>query len=75
MIIILTTSVLVLYVYLGLKKPVIALVTLPVVVFTSLVCAAINEDIIAGSIACIMIFSTFVAILLSKRGDDLPQWP
>jgi type IV pilus assembly protein PilC len=73
--IILTTSVLVLYIYLGLKKPAIALVTLPFIVFTLLVNSALDEDIIAGSIACIIIFSTFVAILMSKRRDDSPQWP
>lgn len=73
--IILTTSVLVLYIYLGLKKPAIALVTLPFIVFTLIVNAALDENIIAGSIACFIIFSTFIAILMSKRGDDSYQWP
>ncbi len=63
------------YIYLGLKKPAIALITSPFVVFTIAIIAALDEDPLAGMIAAILFFATLVAILISKRRFDPVQWP
>jgi type IV pilus assembly protein PilC len=66
--------VLVVYTYLGLKKPAIALVTSP---FIALSIFVLGEAESAGAmvIAPFIFFATVIAVSISKRDPDSERWP
>lgn len=66
--------VLVVYIYLGLKQPAIALVTSPVVALTLFV-AAEAESAGAMVIAPFIFFATVIAVSISKRDPESERWP
>jgi len=72
-----TTTLLVVavYIYLGLKRPGIALVTSPFIAGTLIMVAATEEDIVAVSVAPFVFVATLIAVLLSRREPDSEQWP
>ena len=67
--------VLVFYIYLGYKKPGIALITVPFVSITLGIITSIDENPLAGIIAGFLFLATLVSVLISKRRYDSPQWP
>ena len=66
--------VLVVYVYLGFKKPAIALITSPVVA-VSLFITAEAESAGAMVLAPFIFFATVIAVSISKRDPDSERWP
>ncbi|MGB2866588.1 MAG: type II secretion system F family protein [Sedimentisphaerales bacterium] len=74
MLIIISILVLAFCIYLGLKQPAIALVTLPFVAGTLLVAGATEESAIVV-IAPAIFVATIIAVLMSKREPDSEQWP
>ncbi|MHC4541860.1 MAG: type II secretion system F family protein [Planctomycetota bacterium] len=63
------------YIYLGLKRPGIALVTAPFVTGALVVMAATEEDVVVVSVAPLVFLATLIAVLLSRREPDSEQWP
>ncbi|MBN1975028.1 MAG: type II secretion system F family protein [Sedimentisphaerales bacterium] len=66
---------LILYIYLGLKKPAIALITCPIAAGTLLLFGAAEYDIIIMFSAGIIFLSAIIAILFSKSDPDHINWP
>jgi len=66
---------LVLYAYLGWKRPGIALITSPIVTGVLIFVAAAEEDIVAVCIAPFIFVVTLVVVLFSRREPDVGQWP
>jgi general secretion pathway protein F len=64
-----------LYIYLGLKKPGVALVTSPFLVGALIVAGAVKENpfIVAG--APVIFIATLITVLLSKQEPDSDNWP
>jgi type IV pilus assembly protein PilC len=75
MIIAMTIVLLVVYIYLGLKMPAIALVTSPFVAGTLLVMGAASEDPAIMIMAPLLFLGTLLAVAASKREPDSEQWP
>jgi general secretion pathway protein F len=70
-----TICVLVLYIFLGLKKSGFALITLPVV-GNALLILAVNKELLAPAIAALCIFpATLIAILFMKHETVVVPWP
>lgn len=70
-----TIILLVLYGYLGLKRPGIALITSPIVTGVLIVIALAEEDITAACIAPFIFPVTLIAILFSRPESGVQQWP
>jgi len=66
--------VLVVYVYLGFKKPAIALITSPVVAISIFITAE-AESAGAMVLAPFIFFATVIAVSISKRDPDSERWP
>lgn len=75
MLIILTISLLIVYLYLGWKQPAIALVTSPFVTGTMIFIGAADQNTAIQVIAPGIFIITIIAVLLSKPEPDLEQWP
>ncbi|MHC4103743.1 MAG: type II secretion system F family protein [Planctomycetota bacterium] len=62
------------YIYLGFKKPAIALVTSPFIALALFIIAEVES---AGSmvIAPFIFFATVITVSISKRDPDLERWP
>lgn len=69
-----TIIVLAVYIYLGYKKPAIALVTSPVVAL-AIFFAGILEDSMAIIIAPFIFLGTVMAVSVSKRDPEAERWP
>jgi type II secretory pathway component PulF len=67
--------VLLIYIYLGLKMPAIALVTSPFVAGTLLLAGAADENAAVISTAPFVFFATLLVVSASKREPDAEQWP
>ncbi|MHC4728370.1 MAG: type II secretion system F family protein, partial [Planctomycetota bacterium] len=65
---------LVFYIYLGFKKPAIALVTSPFIALTIFVAGA-TEESAAMIIAPFILFGTVMAVSISKRESESERWP
>jgi len=70
-----TIVLLILYAYLGWKRPGIALLTVPFVTGVFIVIGVAEENIAAVCIAPLIFVATLIAALLSKREPDEEQWP
>jgi len=66
--------VLVVYIYLGLKKPAVALITSPVIAISIFIIAE-AESAGAMAIAPFIFFATVIAVSISKRDPDFERWP
>ena len=64
-----------LFVFLGLKKPGIALITSPFVSFLLFCISGEADSVAAMAIAPIIFFVTLIAVLMAKREPDSKQWP
>ena len=64
-----------LYVFLGLKKPGIALITSPFVSFLLFCISGEADSVAAMAIAPIIFFATLIAVVMSRREPDSEQWP
>ena len=67
--------VLLFYIYLGYKKPGIALITVPFVSITLGIITSIDEDPLAGIIAGFLFLMTLMSVLISRRRYESAQWP
>ncbi|MBN2312876.1 MAG: type II secretion system F family protein [Sedimentisphaerales bacterium] len=72
---VITIVLLVVYIYLGLKMPAIALVTSPFVAGALLVMGAADEDPAVMIMAPLLFLGTLLAVTASKRDPDSEQWP
>jgi type IV pilus assembly protein PilC len=63
------------YIYLGLKKPGVALVTSPFLVGTIIVAGAVKENPFIVTGALVIFIVTLVTVLLSKQEPDSEKWP
>ncbi len=63
------------YIYLGLKKPGVALVTSPFLVGTIIVAGAVKENPFIVTGALVIFIATLVTVLLSKQEPDSENWP
>jgi type IV pilus assembly protein PilC len=70
-----TIFVLVLYIFLGLKKSGFALVTLPVVVVVLFILSANLELVVPAIISLCIVPATLIAILFMKHETDIVPWP
>lgn len=70
-----TIVLLVLYAYLGWKRPGVALITVPFVTGVLIVIAVTQEDIVAGSIAPFIFLATLITALFSGYEPEAAQWP
>jgi len=68
-------AVLAIYIYLGFKKPGIALITSPLVGIVMAVAGAANESVVVLAVAPITFVATLLAIVISQRESDFQQWP
>lgn len=75
MLIIIAILLLALFVFLGLKKPGIALITSPFVSFLLFCISGEADSVAAMAIAPIIFLATLIAVLMSKREPDSEQWP
>jgi len=66
---------LVVYIYLGFKKPAIALVTSPFIALTLFVVTAAAERYEAMVMAPFIFFVTVITVSISKRDPDSERWP
>jgi len=74
MIVVIAILLLAVYIYLGFKKPAIALVTSPFVALTIFV-AGTADDSGAMIIAPLIFFATVIAVSVSRREPGSEQWP
>jgi type II secretory pathway component PulF len=65
----------ILYIYLGLKKPGIALITCPFFVITLLVFGSVENEPVMLISAIVLFVLTIIAILFSKSDSDQTNWP
>ena len=70
-----TIILLILYAYLGWKRPGIALITSPIVTGVLIAIATTQEDIAVVCIAPFIFLVTLIAVLFSKRQPEAEQWP
>jgi len=63
------------YIYLGWKRPGIALTTSPFIAGALIVLAVSQEDVLGAWLAPLVFLATLVAVLLSKREIDSGWWP
>ncbi len=75
MIYILPSILFIISIYLGLRKPVIALITCPFIAGTLLLLGAGEENPIVILSAAIIFLSTIIAILFSRSDPDQTNWP
>ena len=75
MLIIITILLLPVYIYLGFKKPAIALITSPFVAGTIILIGTTGENEAAVVIAPGIFIAAICAILLSKPKPDSGKWP
>ncbi len=75
MLVIIAILLLALYVFLGLKKPGIALITSPFVSFLLFCISGEADSVAAIAIAPIIFFATLIAVLMSRREPDTQEWP
>ncbi len=75
MVIAITILLLVIYIYLGLKMPAIALVTSPFVAGAILIMGAADENFLVMGAAPFIFLASLLAVLASKRDPDSEQWP
>jgi type IV pilus assembly protein PilC len=64
-----------LYILLGLKKPSVALITLPFVAGTILILGIATQDVVIITTSPILFLLTLLAVLLSKKEPDSENWP
>ena len=74
MLVVIAILLLAVYIYLGFKKPAIALVTSPVVALTIFVAGA-ADDSAAMIIAPLIFFAAVIAVSISRRSLRDEQWP
>jgi len=70
-----TIFVLVLYIFLGLKKSGFALITLPVAVVVLFILSANLELVVPAIISLCIVPATLIAILFMKHETDIVPWP
>lgn len=75
MLIIITILLLLVYLYLGFKKPIIALVTSPFVAGTMILIGVAEGNTAVVVIVPVIFIATLFAVLMSKRELDSNQWP
>jgi len=75
MVIAITILLWVMYIYLGLKMPALALVTSPFVAGTILVMGVADENLCVTGMALLIFLSTLLSVMASKREPDAEQWP
>ncbi len=75
MLIVIAILLLALFVFLGLKKPGIALITSPFVSFLLFCISGEADSVAAMAIAPIIFFVTLIAVVMSRREPDSEQWP
>lgn len=75
MFVIVTISLLGLYIYLGRKEPAIALVTSPFVAGTLFVVVAAEEDYAALVVTPFICLAALITVATSKRDPDSERWP
>jgi len=75
MLIVIAILLLALFVFLGLKKPGIALITSPFVSFLLFCISGEADSVAAMAIAPIIFLATLIAVLMAKREPDSEQWP
>lgn len=75
MVIAITILLLVIYIYLGLKMPAIALVTSPFVAGAILIMGAADENFLIMGAAPLIFLASLLAVLASKHEPDSEQWP
>lgn len=64
-----------LYILLGLKKPVVALITSPFVAGTILISGIATQNMVIIVSSPVLFFLTLLAVLLSKKEPDSENWP
>ena len=74
MLIIIALLVLVLYIYLGFKKPAIALITAAFIGGALFLLGAAEESVVMIR-APVIFFATLIAVLMSKREPEMEKWP
>jgi len=74
-IIILLLAILALYIFLGLKKPGVALITSPFLAGTLIIAGAVQENPFIIVSAPLIFIVTLITVLLSKRDTDSENWP
>jgi type IV pilus assembly protein PilC len=75
MVIAITILLWIIYIYLGLKMPALALVTSPFVAGTILVMGMADENVWVTGMALLIFLSTLLSVMASKREPDAEQWP
>ena len=75
MLTVITILLLALYIYLGWKRPGIALLTSPIVTGVLIAIAVAEEDVAAVCIAPFIFVTTLIAVLISGREPEAEQWP
>jgi type II secretory pathway component PulF len=70
-----TILILIFYIYLGVKKPGIALITSPIVTVALLSVAIALDSAFAASLAPMILLATFLTIFLSESGQSKVEWP
>ena len=73
--IIIILALLALYIYLGLKKPGVALITSPFLAGTLIVTGAVEENTFVIASAPVIFIVTLITVLLSKQEPDSENWP
>ena len=75
MVIAITILLWIIYIYLGLKMPALALVTSPFVAGTILVMGVADENLWVTGMAPLIFLSTLLSVMASKREPDAERWP
>jgi xanthine/uracil permease len=76
MLLAITISVLILYVFLGYKTPRFAIITLPVIGSILLMISTASDELLAPAIVSLCIFpAALIAVLFMKHETDIVPWP
>jgi type II secretory pathway component PulF len=65
----------ILYLYLGIKRPVVAMITLPFVTVTFLFLGLAEENAWPVVISVLLFFSTITVMVITEYEPGLPKWP
>jgi type II secretory pathway component PulF len=73
--IVILLALLAVYIYLGLKKPGVALITSPFLAGTLIIAGAVQENPYVITGALVVFITTLITVLVSKQEPDSDNWP
>ncbi len=66
---------LILYIYLGVRRPAVAMITMPFLVVTLVCVGIIEEDIWSIFISVLLFFTTIIAVVVTEYESGSSKWP